>query len=118
MYVNGVLIDCGKLFFLAKFYTARKVYNRELLCIIVPFIDIIGYAAGSLILVSTLPQIIKSWRTKSTKDISLMRCFIYFIGVLVWLIYGIILVNGPMIIVNSINLILESCVIYFKIKYG
>jgi MtN3 and saliva related transmembrane protein len=83
-----------------------------------PFVDIIGYLAGLLILISIIPQILKSWKTKSTKDISLLRYLIYVAGVVLWLVYGILLINGPMIIVNSINLILASTVIYLKVKYG
>jgi len=82
------------------------------------FIDIIGYAAGALILISLVPQIIKSWRTKSTKDISLLRYIIYTFGVVLWLSYGIILRNGPMILTNSINLCLASSILFLKIKYG
>jgi MtN3 and saliva related transmembrane protein len=83
-----------------------------------PFVDIIGYLAGLLILVSIIPQIIKSWKTKSTKDISLLRYLIYVVGVILWLVYGIILHNGPMMIVNSINLFLASTIVYLKLKYG
>ncbi len=83
-----------------------------------PIIDIIGYAAGFLILVSIIPQIIKSWKTKSTKDLSLSRYLIYLTGVLLWLIYGIVIINGPMILINSINLVLASSVLYLKIRYG
>ena len=83
-----------------------------------PFVDIIGYIAGLLILISIIPQIVKSWKTKSTKDISLLRYLIYVAGIMLWLIYGVILINGPMIIVNSINLILASTIVYLKLKYG
>ncbi|MEK6969155.1 MAG: SemiSWEET transporter [Nanoarchaeota archaeon] len=82
------------------------------------FIDIIGYAAGFLILISIIPQIIKSWKTKSTKDISLLRYLIYAAGVVLWLVYGIVLYNGPMMVVNGINLILASSILYLKFKYG
>ena len=83
-----------------------------------PIIDIIGYIAGFLILISIIPQIIKSWKTKSAKDLSLLRYLIYVSGVVLWLVYGIVLKNGPMIIVNSINFILACSVIYLIIKYG
>jgi MtN3 and saliva related transmembrane protein len=82
------------------------------------FTDIIGYIAGALILISLIPQIIKSWRTKSTKDISLLRYLIYVLGVILWLSYGIILHNGPMILTNSINLCLASSILFLKLKYG
>lgn len=83
-----------------------------------PFVDIIGYLAGFFILISIVPQIVKSWKTKSTKDISLLRYLIYVLGVVLWLVYGIILINGPMIAINSINLILASTIVYLKLKYG
>jgi len=83
-----------------------------------PLVDIIGYLAGLLILISIIPQIIKSWKTKSTKDLSLPRYLIYVLGVVLWLVYGIVLLNGPMIVVNSINLILASTMVYLKLKHG
>ena len=83
-----------------------------------PLVDIIGYSAGFLILISIIPQIIKSWKTKSTKDLSLSRYIIYILGVLLWLIYGIAIINGPMILINSINLLLASSILYLKFKYG
>jgi MtN3 and saliva related transmembrane protein len=82
-----------------------------------PLIDIIGYVAGILILISIIPQIIKSWKTKSTKDLSLERYLIYILGVVLWFVYGIILNNGPMIIINSINFILGLSMICLIIKY-
>ena len=82
-----------------------------------PYVDIIGYAAGFLILISIIPQIIKTWKTKSTKDLSLLMYIIYISGVLLWLIYGIVIINGPMILINSINLVLASSMLYLKLRY-
>ena len=79
--------------------------------------DIIGYIAGILIITSLIPQIIKSWRTKSTTDLSLTRYLIYVTGVVMWLIYGIVITNNPMIIMNTINLTLALSVVYLKLKY-
>lgn len=80
--------------------------------------DWVGYIAGFLILISIIPQIIKSWKTKSTKDISLLRYLIYVGGVIMWLVYGILLNNWPMIIANSINFCLAGSILYLKFKYG
>lgn len=81
-------------------------------------IDIVGYLAGFFIIISLIPQIMKSWKTKSTKDLSLSRYIIYIMGVICWLIYGVALMNGPMILVNSINLCLALSILYLKLKYG
>lgn len=80
-------------------------------------VDTIGYIAGILIIISLVPQIIKSWQTKSTKDLSLARYLIYVAGVIAWLMYGIVITNGPMIIMNSVNLSLALSVVYLKLKY-
>ncbi len=81
-------------------------------------IDYIGFIAGALILISMVPQIIKSWRTKQTKDISLLMFIIYVVGVTTWLIYGLFLGSYPIIATNSINLVLASTNLFLKIKYG
>jgi MtN3 and saliva related transmembrane protein len=113
-----MLLENCKLVVATKFSAIPNFiyFSRYSKCM--PFIDIIGYIAGFLILVSIIPQIIKSWKTKSTKDLSLLRYLIYIAGVIMWLVYGIVLKNGPMIIVNSINLVLASSVLYLIIKYG
>jgi len=81
-------------------------------------VDIIGYLAGFFILISIIPQIVKSWKTKSTKDLSLLRYLVYVVGVILWTVYGLALNNGPMIVINSINLCLAASMIYLKLKYG
>jgi MtN3 and saliva related transmembrane protein len=83
-----------------------------------PFIDIVGYAAGLLILASMIPQIIKSWKTKSTKDLSLPMYIIYTCGIILWFVYGILLKNEPIIYVNALNLVLASTIVFLKMKNG
>ena len=73
--------------------------------------------AGALVVVSLLPQFIKSWRTKSTRDISLWRYIIYTIGLILWVSYALIIKNGPVAVTNSIGLILVVSILYLKIKY-
>lgn len=81
-------------------------------------IDILGYIAGILVVVSLLPQVVKSWKTKSTKDISLWRYVIYVVGLVLWIMYAIIIQNHPVAVMNSIGLILASSVLYVKLRYG
>jgi len=82
------------------------------------YIDILGYTAGILVVISLLPQLIKSWRTKSTKDISLGRYIIYITGLILWIIYALIIGNGPVALMNSIGLILAASILCLKLKYG
>ncbi len=80
-------------------------------------IDIIGYLAGIFVVTSLLPQFLKSWKTKSTGDLSLWRYAIYIIGVTLWIVYGFILPNGPMIIMNFVALVMAFSILYLKLKY-
>lgn len=80
-------------------------------------INILGYVAGILVVISLLPQTIKSWKTKSTSDISLLRYIIYIIGLILWITYAIIINNGPVAIMNSVGLILAISILILKLKY-
>ena len=81
------------------------------------YIDIMGYLAGILVVISLLPQTIKSWKTKLTRDLSLWRYIIYSIGLILWISYAIIIKNGPVAIMNSIGLALALSLLYLKIMY-
>ena len=80
--------------------------------------ELLGYIAGILIVISLLPQVIQSWKTKSTTDISLLRYIIYITGLSLWIIYALIIKNGPIAVMNSIGLILAASILILKIKYG
>ena len=82
------------------------------------YIDILGYVAGILVVISLLPQTIKSWKTRLTRDLSLWRYIIYSIGLILWITYAIIIKNGPVAAMNSIGLILALSILYLKIKHG
>lgn len=80
-------------------------------------IDLLGYFAGILVVISLLPQVIKSWKTKMTRDISLLRYIIYVIGLILWVVYALIIENGPIAVMNIIGLGLASAVLYLKVRY-
>lgn len=80
-------------------------------------VDLLGYVAGLLVVISLLPQAIKAARTKSTKDISLLRYIIYTFGVILWTIYALIIKNAPITLMNSVGLILALYILGLKIRY-
>jgi len=80
-------------------------------------IDFLGYIAGLLVVISLLPQVIKSWRTKMTRDISFWRYVIYITGLILWVIYAFSIGNGPVGLMNFIGLILASIILFLKIRY-
>ena len=73
--------------------------------------------AGALTTISFVPQVIKIYRTKDAKDLSLVTFCIFSCGVLMWLIYGILVHEWPIILANGITLILIFAIIAMKIKY-
>jgi MtN3 and saliva related transmembrane protein len=80
-------------------------------------IEILGYIAGTMSSVVFLPQVIKTWKTKSATDISLVMFLFATASVVLWLIYGIIIRNGSIIYTNSTVLLLSCVMLYFKIRY-
>ena len=82
------------------------------------FITIIGLVAATLTTSSFIPQVIKSWREKSAKDLSLGMFVIFCSGVFLWLVYGILNQDVPVILSNAITLVLVSILLVLKIKHG
>jgi len=82
------------------------------------FTDILGFAAAFLTTFAFLPQVIKIWRSHSTKDISLPTLITFIAGVTLWLIYGVRVNAAPIFIANSITLFLNIVILGFKLKYG
>jgi MtN3 and saliva related transmembrane protein len=80
-------------------------------------INIIGTLAVILGPLSFLTQVVKTWRTKETKDISLAMYVIFWAGVVLWLTYGIVLKDSAVIINNIIMFTLTTTMLAFKLKY-
>ena len=81
-------------------------------------IELIGLLAGALTSTAFLPQVIKTWKSKSAKDLSLGMFLVFFIGVILWLTYGIIIKDIPMIFANALTLTLSGIILYFKFRFG
>jgi len=77
--------------------------------------EIIGYFAASLTTLSFLPQAAKVIKTRDTKSISLIMYILFSAGVALWLVYGILLGNLPIIIANAVTLALALVILYFKL---
>lgn len=80
-------------------------------------IEVIGLTAGFLTTISFLPQVIKTWKTRSAKDLSLSMFMIFWLGVMLWLIYGILIEDTPIVIANALTLTLASVILYFKFSF-
>jgi MtN3 and saliva related transmembrane protein len=80
------------------------------------YINIIGLTAAAMGGVSLFPQVLKVLKTKSTKDISREMILILAGSIFLWLVYGILLKNLPIIIANFFGFIQALIILFFKIK--
>jgi MtN3 and saliva related transmembrane protein len=78
----------------------------------------LGLVAGTLTTVAFLPQVLQTWKTKSTKDLSLPMLLSFTTGVLCWLIYGICIDSLPIALANGVTLLLAGANLGLKLKYG
>lgn len=79
---------------------------------------IIGLVAASLTTFAFLPQSIRAIKTKHTKDISLPMLIMLEIGVIIWIIYGSMISDIPLLAANTISFIFVSVTLALKIKHG
>jgi len=80
--------------------------------------EILGYFGGILIVASMVPQVIKNWKEQSAKDISFLRSIIYVLGVVIFIAYGFLIKETPIILMNFIGLFLGLTSLLQKIAYG
>lgn len=81
-------------------------------------VELVGFTAGLFVASSLLPQVLKSWKTKSTKDISIAWNVINLIGQLIWLFYGIFIGSISLIVMTTLTFLMVLSLLILKIKYG
>lgn len=79
--------------------------------------EIIGLIAAVLTTSAYVPQVYKTWKTKSAGNISLTMYIAMFSGIILWLIYGIHLKSLAMIVANIVTAILTLIILIFKLRY-
>ena len=81
-----------------------------------PLNESIGILAAILTTSAFIPQVYKIYKEKKAQGVSLTMYLIMFVGVLLWLIYGVLIGSIAIIIANSVTAILQLFVIIFKLK--
>lgn len=81
-----------------------------------PLVRTLGYVAGFITTVSFLPQVIRSWRTRSASDLSVTWLAAFIAGVSLWLVYGILLREPPIIAANGVTLGLSLVLLWIRLK--
>jgi MtN3 and saliva related transmembrane protein len=80
-------------------------------------VTFLGLLAATLTTGAFLPQMLKTWQTKSAKDVSFVMLITFIIGIFLWLIYGLIRQDIAIILANAVTLIFNLIILWMKIKY-
>jgi MtN3 and saliva related transmembrane protein len=83
-----------------------------------PVGDLFGYIAGALATGSLVPQVIRVFKLRSAREISLLFTVLLLAGICLWLGYGIYFTLVPIVLWNAIAAVLLSLLLYAKLKYG
>ena len=82
------------------------------------WIDAIGSVAAVLTTASFIPQAWHSFKTRDVSGISLSMYSVFTLGVALWLLYGVLLQSWPLMIANSITLVLAAAILGMKLRFG
>lgn len=80
-------------------------------------ITILGLTAATVTTSAFLPQVIKTWQTKSAKDVSVVMLITFCTGIFLWLLYGIFRQDLAIILANAVTLMLNLVILYLKLRY-
>jgi MtN3 and saliva related transmembrane protein len=78
---------------------------------------IIGYIAGALTTISFIPQVVKAWKMRETRDLSLAMLVLFAVGVFLWTLYGVWVDSLPIIAANMITFALILVLLFLKFRY-
>ncbi len=82
-----------------------------------PVVNVIGLAAAVCTTVSFVPQLIRIWRLRSAREISLIMFLVFSLGVFLWLLYGVFLHAFPIILANAVSLVLSLAILALKLRF-
>jgi MtN3 and saliva related transmembrane protein len=81
-------------------------------------IKLLGFAAATCTTLAYAPQFVKVWRTRSTEDISLGMLLVMVLGLMLWLLYGLLSGDAPLVAANAVTIVLAGGILVMKLKYG
>jgi len=81
------------------------------------WIELVGYLGSFLTSITFIPQVYKSWQSKSVGDLSIWMITIVLTSTIVWLVYGFAIESGPVIVANFVVLALTLVLFYFKLTF-
>ena len=80
-------------------------------------IGLLGFVAGALTAFAFLPQLLKTWRSRSSGDLSLSMLAAQSAGVSLWILYGVVIDSRPVIASNAVTLTMCLALLVLKVRY-
>ena len=81
------------------------------------FVTAVGFTAGALTTVAFLPQLQRTWRTRSADDVSLAMLLTFTTGVLLWFVYGLLVQSWPIVVTNVVTFLLTAAILILKLRF-
>lgn len=81
-------------------------------------VTLVGLVAAFCTTFAYLPQVVRTWRTRSTEDLSLGMLLVLVTGTALWLAYGLLLPDLPLVAANGLSLLLTGAILGCKLRYG
>lgn len=91
-------------------HTGFKLSNMQLA-------QVIGLVAGTITSITFIPQVIRIWKTRSAKDLSMVMMLLLILGTSLWFSYGLMIRDAAIIYTNSMVLVMSLVMMYFKVRY-
>ncbi|WP_043646344.1 SemiSWEET family sugar transporter [Fundidesulfovibrio putealis] len=80
-------------------------------------IEVLGLAAGCMTTCSFIPQVVRTYRSRSVSDISLRMYLLLCAGIAMWVVYGLMIGSVSVVAANSVSLCLTLAILVMKIKF-
>ena len=82
------------------------------------YIDLFGFSAALLTTIAFLPQLYKTWETKSADDVSLIMLILFITGLICWIFYGLKIHSIPILVANVVTFIFNFSILILKLSYN
>ncbi len=80
--------------------------------------NIIGFVGGAIMTLGLIPQVLRVYKLRSAREISLLFTLLLLFGLACWVTYGILLRLFPVVFWNALALLLMASLLLAKLKYG
>jgi MtN3 and saliva related transmembrane protein len=81
-------------------------------------ITLIGFLAGGLTTASFLPQVVKTARSRSARDLSEAMLVVFLAGLVLWTVYGVQVGSAPIVVANVITIGLVGAILAMKVRFS